>query len=76
MKKRFLHFYDKLIVAALVGALGIISCCRKTYPEKKIEQAESKMDSLKNSDTIRIIKDKFDNRVIAMYGVRPTENVK
>lgn len=76
MKKHILHLYDKVIIAALVGLLGFINCCRKTYPEKKQEQAESKIDSLKNSDTIRIIKDKFDNRVIAMYGVRPTENVK
>lgn len=76
MRKRILNFYDKIIVAALVGVLGLISCSRKTYPEKEQEQAESKIDSLKNSDTIRIIKDKFDNRVIAMYGVRPTENVK
>lgn len=76
MKREFLKFYDKVIIAALVGLLGFINCCRKTYPEKKQEQAESKMDSLKNSDTIRIIKDKFDNRIIAMYGVRPTENVK
>ncbi len=76
MKKRFLHFYDKVIIAALIGALGLISCCRKTYPEKKQEQAESKLDSLKNADTIRIIRDRFDNNPIAMYGVRPTENIK
>ncbi len=76
MKKHILHLYDKVIIAVLVGILGFISCCRKTYPEKKQEQAESKIDSLKNSDTIRIIKDKFDNRVIAMYGVRPTEDTK
>lgn len=76
MRKGLLTFYDKIILAALVGMLGLIGCCRKTYPEKKQQQAESKTDSLKNSDAIRIIKDKFDNRVIAMYGVRPTENIK
>lgn len=76
MKKRFLHFYDKAIIAALVGILGFISCCRKTYPEKQQQQSETNIDSLKQSDTIRIIRDKFDNRVIALYGVRPTENVK
>lgn len=76
MKKRFLHFYDKVIIAALVGVLGLISCCRKTYPEKKQQQSETTVDSLKQSDTIRIIRDKFDNRVIAMYGVRPTKDVK
>ncbi len=76
MKKRLLHFYDKIIIAALVGVLGLISCARKNYPEKQQEQSETKLDSLKMSDTLRIIRDKFEDRVIAMYGVRPTEDVK
>lgn len=76
MRKRILHLYDKILLALLVGVLGLINCCRKTYPENRQEQTESRIDSLKNSDTIRIIKDKFDNRVITMYGVRSTENIK
>lgn len=71
MRKKFLTFYDKIIIAALTGTVAFAGCCRKTYPEKKKEQAASAVDSLKNTDTLRIINDKFDNRVIVMYGVRP-----
>lgn len=76
MKQHFLRFYDKLIIAALMGVLALFGCSRKTYPDKSREQAESKTDSLKKSDTIHTVKDRFDNRVIAMYGVRPTKEIE
>ncbi len=75
MRKRLLTFYDKIILASLVGVLGLFGCCRKTYPEKKKQPVESKVDTIQQVDTFKIIKEKFDNRAIAMYGVRPTENV-
>ncbi len=76
MKKRFLTLYDKIILAALLGFLSLLGCARKSYPPQRQEQAESKTDSTKNADTLRIIKDNFDTRPVAMYGVRPTRNIK
>lgn len=68
MKKRFLRFYDKVIIATLLGVLALFGCTRKTYPEK--QKSETSTDSLKN------IKNELDNPVIAMYGVRPTRNIE
>lgn len=77
MKKQFLHFYDKMIIAIILGILALFGCAKKTYPEKNTteEQTELKQDSLneERSDTLRIIKDRFKDRVIAMYGVRPSK---
>lgn len=70
MKKRFLKLYDKIIIAALLGVLSFVGCARKTYSEKQREKSESLTDSLKTNDN------NFDNRIIAMYGVRPTRDIR
>lgn len=75
MKKRFLHFYDKIIIAFILGILALFGCARKTYSEKRQEKSEVKKDTIQSADSLKIIKDGFDNRVIAMYGVRPTRNI-
>lgn len=69
MKKRFLRFYDKLIIAALFSLLGLWGCARKAYPEKKKPNAEQ-------ADTLKVKKPRFDQEIIAMYGVRPTRNIE
>ena len=61
-----------MIIASILAILGFIGCCRKTYPEKKAtEKTVQAKDSLRLNDTINA-KNKFDRRVIALYGVRPT----
>lgn len=73
MKRRILRFYDKMIIAAILAILGFFGCCRKTYPEKKAtEKTVQAKDSLQGLDTTDI-KNKFDRRVIALYGVRPAQ---
>lgn len=76
MKKHFLRLYDKVIIATLLGITGLMGCNRKNYPEKQIDPSEQtakeKSDSLRICDTILMPKTPND-RVIALYGVRPTE---
>lgn len=70
MKKRFLHFYDKIIIAFIFGILALFGCTRRTFPEKKADKSEQSSDSLRNE------KPDFNREIIAMYGVRPTRNIK
>ena len=70
MKRRILKFYDKMIIATLLSIFALIGCCRKIYSEKKANKTEQA------TDTIRINKKIPDREVIAMYGVRPTQEVK
>lgn len=70
MKKRFLRFYDKVIIVAIMGILALFGCNRKTYPEKETTPEKE------TKDTVVIDKKpQFDNEVIAMYGVRPTHKL-
>lgn len=73
MRKRIFSFYDKLIVATLIGLLGLMGCSRKTYTEKQNRQQKSSLDSIQKTDSLKKNKIIFDDRPIAMYGVRPTE---
>lgn len=75
MRKKLFTLYDKMIIAALVGIVGLMSCGRKNYPEKQTEQMETdyEQDPLKSTDTLQLPKERFD-RVIAMYGVPPARN--
>lgn len=69
MRKKLLTFYDKIVIAALLGILSFVGCARKSYPEKR-ENAESHADSTKIIDT------DFNTQPIAMYGVRPTRHIE
>lgn len=70
MKKRFLKFYDKVVIAAIMSLFALVGCCRKTYSEKKIEKSEQAMD------TVQFDKKAMDREVIAMYGVRSTKKLQ
>ena len=76
MRTQFLRIYDKIILTAILAVLGLLGCNRKTYPEKQTEHSEQnakqKADSVRICDTIIMPKNPHD-RVIALYGVRPTQ---
>lgn len=79
MKRRLLLYYDKLIIATILAILSLFGCSRKNYIQKETKQAESikgEEDSSHFSDTIRVPRKQFDDKVIAMYGVQPTRDVE
>lgn len=75
MKKRILYFYDKMVITIILGILAFLGCSRKNYPEKPIDASEKtvqdKNDTIGPCDTVMMPKKPHD-RVIALYGVRPT----
>ncbi len=65
MKKSILKFYDKLIVAGLMGLFALVGCCTKKNVSDKKETVKV------NTDSISKPKKKLPEEIIAMYGVRP-----
>lgn len=59
MKNGFLRIYDKLIIAALMGMLGLAACATK-------KNAKNKVADSKDSTVV----DRNPGQIIAMYGVR------
>ncbi len=65
MKQFFLKIYDKIILLSIAGCVAILGgCCKKVYPDQK----QKDKDLSPRIDTTTI-----NDKVIALYGVRPTE---
>ena len=70
MKKGILKFYDKLIVAGLMGLFALVGCCTKKTAADKT--ATDKKETVNNpTDSVPKVKKIKPGEVIAMYGVRP-----
>ncbi len=76
MKKRILIYYDKFIIAAIMSVLALTGCARKNYIPKNKKQAEINKEAKDSLDTIRFPRNRFDDEVIAMYGVPPVRNIE
>jgi len=70
MKKGFLKFHDKIIIAGLMGLCVLSGCCTRKISGEKT-QADKKETVKNQADSIPAPRKIIPGEVIAMYGVRP-----
>lgn len=76
MKRKILKYYDKFIIAAIMSVLALTGCARKNYIPKNQKQSEFDKKTKDSQDTIRFPRNRFDDEVIAMYGVPPVRDIE
>ncbi|MHB9054566.1 MAG: hypothetical protein ACYC2P_00230 [Paludibacteraceae bacterium] len=72
MKKTYLRFYNKVIVALFTVFIILTGCCTKKIVEKQ-EKVSEKKDKFSKKDSVSTYKkENFrEEEIIVMYGVRP-----
>lgn len=72
MKKTYLRFYNKVIVASFTVFIVLTGCCTKKIVKKQ-EKVSKKEDKFFKKDSVATYKkENFrEEEIIVLYGVRP-----